>query len=62
MALSLHTSFNCCSISTCLLICLAHSVRLSVHHGVAQILKIWLSGKYFGDQEEVYQYFVASVS
>ena len=28
---------------------------------VEQILKIWLSGKYVGDQEEVYQYFVTSV-
>jgi len=28
---------------------------------VEQILKIWLSGKYFDDQEEVYQYFVTSV-
>jgi PhoPQ-activated pathogenicity-related protein len=28
---------------------------------VEQILKIGLSGKCFGDQEEVYQYFVSSV-
>jgi len=41
MGLSLHTCFNYCRSSTCLLICLAHSVRLSVDHGLN---KFWKSG------------------